>query len=66
MKEDINMDDPEDASYVHAGLTPLVARLLERALEGKGWSGIQENMDKLLPGPKTIWHPRPTDINQSE
>ncbi len=52
VQEDINMDAPTDACYVHAGMAPLVARLVEKGLKGE-WDRMADNMDKYLPG-KTI------------
>lgn len=60
VQEDINMDDPTDASYVHAGLAPLVARLVEKTLRGQ-WDKMADSMDKYLPG-KTVRSKDPKQI----
>jgi hypothetical protein len=48
IKVDVNINDPDDASYVFGGFCPITIRLIE-AMVKTGWNPIRE-LIKKLPG----------------
>jgi hypothetical protein len=46
IKEDVNIFEPDDASYVFGGFCPIMVRLIE-ILVKKGWNSIKEVIKKL-------------------
>jgi hypothetical protein len=48
IKEDVNINEPDDASYVFGGFCPITIRLIE-SFARKGWNSIREIL-KRLPG----------------
>ena len=48
IKEDVNINEPNDCSYVFGGFCPITIRLIEAAVK-KGWGSIKEVI-RRLPG----------------
>jgi hypothetical protein len=48
IKEDVNINEPDDCAYVFGGFCPITIRLIEYAVK-KGWASIKEVI-KRLPG----------------
>ncbi len=46
IKEDVNIMEPDDTSYVFGGFSPITIRLIECAVK-KGWNSIKEVIRKL-------------------
>lgn len=65
IKEDVNIEQPDDCSYVYAGLAPLISRLVEAILKegGQGWKQWLEPLDKYISGP-TIWSQNTSNVGQ--
>eukprot|EP00301_Raphidiophrys_heterophryoidea_P006293 c12553_g1_i2.p1 GENE.c12553_g1_i2~~c12553_g1_i2.p1 ORF type:complete len:267 (-),score=73.02 c12553_g1_i2:20-820(-) len=58
--DDVDEENPTDASYVYSGYCPLVARLVELALKPGGWRAADEAL-KTIPGPTVETTQRTTD-----
>jgi hypothetical protein len=46
IKKDVNINQPNDASYVYGGYCPISIRLIENIFK-KGWFGIKEILNKI-------------------
>jgi hypothetical protein len=52
IKEDVNINEPDDTSYVFGGFCPITIRLIEILIK-YGWNSIKDVI-KLLPGETEI------------
>ncbi len=48
IKEDVNINEPDDSAYVFGGYCPITIRLIESFVK-RGWNSIREVL-KRLPG----------------
>ena len=48
IKEDVNINEPDDCAYVFGGFCPITIRLIESFIK-KGWNPIRETL-KRIPG----------------
>ncbi|KRX00184.1 Sec1-like protein [Pseudocohnilembus persalinus] len=46
---EVDINNPQDTSYVFGGFSPLIARLVEQILKTNSWKDIKENLN-LIPG----------------